>query len=87
MLPCAGSGPSWVYDTGAEPDPRCSLANERTSPAWTRTSLALVVAPALFVGVATALSCLRWAEVELAMRTRTPLPPFSLGLTVALALS
>lgn len=34
--------PRWVYDAGDEPDPRFSLANERTFLAWVRTSLALV---------------------------------------------
>lgn len=70
-----------MYDVGDEPDPRFSLANERTFLAWTRTSLAmlagsvalhslqvpepdllrtaLVVALALFAGVATALSYAR----------------------------
>lgn len=33
--------PSSVYDRGSEPDPRFSLANERTFLAWIRTSLAL----------------------------------------------
>lgn len=36
--------PSRVYSVGAEPDPRFSLANERTFLAWIRTSLALVAA-------------------------------------------
>jgi len=31
-----------VYDVGQEPDPRFSLANERTYLAWIRTSLAVV---------------------------------------------
>jgi putative membrane protein len=31
-----------VYGVGSEPDPRFSLANERTALAWLRTSLALV---------------------------------------------
>ncbi|UUE28373.1 DUF202 domain-containing protein (plasmid) [Rhodococcus qingshengii] len=43
-----GSGrqrfPRWVYSVGAEPDPRFSLANERTYLAWIRTSLALMAA-------------------------------------------
>lgn len=39
--------PRSVYRSGAEPDPRFSLANERTFLAWIRTSLAL-----LAVGVA-----------------------------------
>lgn len=34
--------PAWVYDTGAEPDPRFSFANERTFLAWLRTALALI---------------------------------------------
>jgi putative membrane protein len=36
------SWPAWVYAVGAEPDPRFSLANERTFLAWVRTSLALL---------------------------------------------
>jgi len=39
--------PRSVYGAGDEPDPRFSLANERTFLAWIRTSLAL-----LAVGVA-----------------------------------
>ncbi len=34
--------PHWVYDAGEEPDPRFSLANERTFLAWVRTSLAIL---------------------------------------------
>lgn len=34
--------PSSVYGAGAEPDPRFTLANERTLLAWIRTALALV---------------------------------------------
>jgi putative membrane protein len=33
--------PRWVYDEGEEPDPRFSLANERTFLAWVRTALAM----------------------------------------------
>lgn len=36
--------PRRVYERGAEPDPRFSLANERTFLAWVRTSLALLAA-------------------------------------------
>ena len=36
--------PRSVYDGGEDPDPRFSLANERTFLAWVRTSLAFVVA-------------------------------------------
>lgn len=34
--------PAWVYAVGETPDPRFSLANERTFLAWVRTSLALL---------------------------------------------
>jgi putative membrane protein len=33
--------PRWVYGAGEEPDPRFSLANERTFLAWVRTALAM----------------------------------------------
>jgi putative membrane protein len=33
-----------VYGQGSEPDPRFSMANERTALAWVRTALALVAA-------------------------------------------
>jgi putative membrane protein len=36
--------PRRVYGTGEEPDPRFSLANERTFLAWMRTSMALLAA-------------------------------------------
>lgn len=38
--------PARVYDGGQEPDPRFSLANERTFLAWIRTTLALLAAAA-----------------------------------------
>ncbi len=38
--------PARVYAEGTEPDPRLSLANERTFLAWIRTTLALLVAAA-----------------------------------------
>ena len=34
--------PRWVYGAGSPPDPRFTLANERTFLAWVRTSLALL---------------------------------------------
>jgi putative membrane protein len=34
--------PRWVYEAGDEPDPRFTLANERTFLAWVRTSLAML---------------------------------------------
>jgi putative membrane protein len=39
-----GRFPASVYRSGEEPDPRFSLANERTFLAWIRTSLALLAA-------------------------------------------
>lgn len=39
-----GRRPRSVYGVGDEPDPRFSLANERTALAWMRTALALVAA-------------------------------------------
>ena len=38
--------PRSVYGVGSEPDPRYTLANERTFLAWIRTSLALLAAAA-----------------------------------------
>jgi putative membrane protein len=40
----AAPGAEAVPDAGTEPDPRFTLANERTFLAWNRTALALVVA-------------------------------------------
>ncbi|WP_234988088.1 YidH family protein [Demequina sp. NBRC 110056] len=36
--------PRSVYSVGEEPDPRFSMANERTFLAWVRTALALIAA-------------------------------------------
>ncbi|WP_394939300.1 YidH family protein [Psychromicrobium sp. YIM B11713] len=36
--------PKALYETGQEPDPRFSLANERTFLAWIRTGVALIAA-------------------------------------------
>lgn len=41
--PGDGRFPRRVYSAGSEPDPRFSLANERTFLAWIRTALALLV--------------------------------------------
>jgi putative membrane protein len=42
--PDTGRFPAWVYRHGSDPDPRFSLANERTFLAWIRTALALFAA-------------------------------------------
>ncbi|WP_432482466.1 YidH family protein [Kineococcus esterisolvens] len=44
--------PASVYRHGTEPDPRFSLANERTFLAWIRTSLALLAAGVALEGLA-----------------------------------
>ena len=41
-----GRWPRSVYDRGTDPDPRFSLANERTFLAWVRTGLALLAGSA-----------------------------------------
>jgi putative membrane protein len=40
--PEGAAWPRWVYGVGTPPDPRFTLANERTFLAWVRTSLALL---------------------------------------------
>ena len=47
-----GRFPRSVYEHGTEPDPRFSLANERTFLAWIRTSLALLAGGVALEGLA-----------------------------------
>jgi putative membrane protein len=44
--------PASVYGVGSDPDPRFSLANERTALAWVRTGLALVAGGIALTSVA-----------------------------------
>jgi len=44
--------PRNVYGVGTEPDPRFSLANERTALAWVRTGLALIAGGIALTSVA-----------------------------------
>ncbi|MEP6560391.1 MAG: DUF202 domain-containing protein [Nakamurella sp.] len=44
--------PRSVYGVGTEPDPRFSLANERTALAWVRTGLALIAGGIALTSVA-----------------------------------
>jgi putative membrane protein len=49
------SGPRWparVYGVGREPDPRFTLANERTALAWMRTALAVVAGGIALISLA-----------------------------------
>jgi inner membrane protein YidH len=67
--PAAGRAPRlrrWppqVYDVGTEPDPRFSLANERTFLAWIRTALGFLAA-----GVAVAAVARLGAELSIEIR-------------------
>ena len=44
--------PRGVYGVGSEPDPRFSMANERTALAWVRTGLALIAGGVALTSVA-----------------------------------
>jgi putative membrane protein len=94
-----------VYDPGDEPDPRYSLANERTFLAWARTALAIlagavalhsldvpaigwlrtliVVLLIVLAILCAAMSIIRWARVERAMRLRQRLPAFTAGFVLS----
>jgi len=55
--------PTSVYGVGEEPDPRFSLANERTALAWMRTALALVGGGVAFVSLASLSTLPAWAAL------------------------
>ncbi len=55
--------PTSVYGVGEEPDPRFSLANERTALAWMRTALALVAGGVAVVSLSSLDSVPAWAAL------------------------
>ena len=55
--------PASVYRQGDEPDPRFSLANERTALAWMRTALALVAAGIAIISISSLGTVPRWTAV------------------------
>lgn len=55
--------PQSVYGVGQEPDPRFSLANERTALAWMRTALALVAGGVALISVASLAEMPAWAPL------------------------
>ena len=55
--------PASVYGVGEEPDPRFSLANERTALAWMRTALALVGGGVAIVSLASLSTLPAWTAL------------------------
>lgn len=55
--------PDSVYQVGDEPDPRFTLANERTALAWMRTALALVAGGVAVVSVSVLPALPRWTPL------------------------
>lgn len=59
--------PRSVYGVGSEPDPRFSLANERTALAWVRTGLAFIAGGIALSSVASVTDLPRFIEVVAAL--------------------
>jgi len=55
--------PENLYRQGDEPDPRFSLANERTALAWMRTALALVAAGIAITSISSLGVVPRWTAL------------------------
>ena len=55
--------PRSVYGGGEEPDPRFSLANERTALAWMRTALALVGGGVALISVGSLATLPKWSAL------------------------
>ena len=55
--------PDSVYGVGHEPDPRFSLANERTALSWMRTALALVAGGVAIVSLSSLSTLPAWSAL------------------------
>ena len=55
--------PDSVYGVGGEPDPRFTLANERTALAWMRTALALVGGGIALISVSSVATLPTWSPL------------------------
>ncbi len=58
-----GRKPDSVYGVGDEPDPRFSLANERTALSWMRTALALVAGGVAIVSLSSLSNLPAWSAL------------------------
>ena len=55
--------PRSVYGVGSEPDPRFSMANERTALAWVRTGLAFIAGGIALTSVSAVTTLPYWLDV------------------------
>jgi putative membrane protein len=55
--------PRAVYGVGSDPDPRFSMANERTALAWVRTGLAFVAGGIALTSVSAVTTLPSWVDV------------------------
>lgn len=56
--------PRSVYSVGSEPDPRFSLANERTALAWMRTGMSVIAAGVALAVYAHAANAPLWIRIS-----------------------
>ncbi len=59
--------PRSVYGVGTDPDPRFSMANERTALAWVRTGLAFVAGGIALTSVSVVTALPAWVDVAAAL--------------------
>ena len=70
--------PRHVFEAGTEPDPRFTLANERTFLAWSRTALALIAAGVALEALALPLQpALRFAASMILLTLGLIVPPLA----------